>query len=241
MRAFETALKAMAVAALVLVTGCGDKFPDYHYKLTIYAGGKAYSSVREVRVTEISSIQSSIGKKAKYELSGEAVVLDIPGRSTPVFALLARPDDADYATYAPRVALMKFIEPVPRDYGQDDMDRQALELQRMVAVAGPRELPRTIPSPWRDGTLRQTWPFFVTFGNIADPKSVREVSPDSIGVERITLEITDEPVTTGIEGRLTWRKGFPQGMLNGDRFERGKSSALAAHIGAFDFSTEPTQ
>ena len=229
--------------ALSLLTGCGDKFPDYHYKLTIYAGGKDYSSVREVRVTEISSIQSSIGKKAKYELSGEAVVLDIPGRSAPVFALLARPDDADYATYAPRVALMKFIEPVPRDYGADDMDRQALELQRMVAVAGPRELPRTIPSPWRDGTLRQTWPFLVTFDTIADPKTVREVSPDSIGVERITLEITDEPVTTGIEGRLGWLHRYKaEGRtLNGSDGISISTNELKDTLGTGSFSTGTDQ
>lgn len=51
---------------------------------------------------------------------------------------------------------------------------------------------------------------FVTFDDPSDPKTVREVSPESIGVSRITIEITDEDVTTGIEERLPLptTKGF---------------------------------
>ena len=44
----------------------------------------------------------------------------------------------------------------------------------------------------------------VRFGNINDPKSVERVEPNQIGVRRIWLETTSEPVTTGIKLRLPW-------------------------------------
>ena len=47
-----------------------------------------------------------------------------------------------------------------------------------------------------------TWPMFVTFGDPDDPKTVREVSASELGVRNITIEITDEDVTEGIEERL---------------------------------------
>ena len=50
------------------------------------------------------------------------------------------------------------------------------------------------------------------FGDLADPKSVARVDPNDLaasfgpGVKlvRATIEITDDPVTTGIEKRLGW-------------------------------------
>ena len=171
---FGARLKVVALAAVCLLTGCDDRFPDYHYKMTIYVGGKAYSSVRGVKVTEVASVLSSLGKTDKTELSGEAVILDLPGRSSPVFALLARPDNADYGWYAPGYALMQGIAQTPDEVDGkplNGLDRTAIDLQHMVAVKGPKELPRSKNSPWRDGKVVQTWPFFVTFGDIKDPES----------------------------------------------------------------------
>ena len=226
--------KVMVLAAVCLLAGCDDRFPDYHYKMTIYVGGKAYSSVRAVKVTEVDSIMNSRGKTDKTELSGEAVVLDLPGRSVPVFALLARPDNADYGWQMPRYALMEGIPLVPNEIdgkALDEMDQAALDLQHMVAVKGPKELPRTIPAPWNRGRTGSAWPFFVTFGDITNPKTVHEVSPGEIGVSKITIEITDEPVTAGIERRLGWLSGLHGGYLSGRSTARGAPYGL--HGGFF--------
>lgn len=66
-------------------------------------------------------------------------------------------------------------------------------------------------------TLRETrdvsrnrYPLLVTFANIADPRSVQKVDPDNlaatfgpgVSLRRITLEITDEKVTSGEIARL---------------------------------------
>jgi hypothetical protein len=61
-------------------------------------------------------------------------------------------------------------------------------------------------------------PMLVRFRDIADPKTVERVDPNDLaasfgpGVKfsRATIEIVDDPVTTGIEKRLVWWNGpFP--------------------------------
>ncbi len=209
----------LAGCALLAVAGCGDdRFPDYNYKMTIYAHGQAYSTVRHVQVDESASIVDSGGTSVKNQIEGEAVILDT-GSGRPVFALLSRPDNADHAKYVAGWALSPHIPGAPKpgevgqaiaDYqdehrlSQDSFGRAAHALQAMVQIKGPKELPRTKPNddPYRGPREVELWPQFVTFADPADPTTVRAVSPDEIGVERITIEITDEPVTTGIEARL---------------------------------------
>ncbi len=62
----------------------------------------------------------------------------------------------------------------------------------------------------------------VTFGDLDDPTSVEEVDPDDLGatfgegnsLRRITVQITDDPVTTGIEKRLEWLSEYPEPRLD---------------------------
>ena len=51
---------------------------------------------------------------------------------------------------------------------------------------------------------RAEWPIMVRFRDLGDPKSVEKVDPNAIGVKRIGLETTTDPMTTGIEKRLGW-------------------------------------
>ena len=211
---------ALAFSAALLLAGCGDdRFPDYSYKMTIYADGKAFSSVRHIEVTEGSTIQDSSGRRVDYKLQGQAVILDLPDGRT-VYALLCKPDKAEYATLIAGAALMPHVArdaPLsPADQAMKEAreeqsppkpyTNQAEALQMMVKVKGPKDLTRFVPNPdlYRGPRRLDHWPMFVTFSDPKDPKTVREVSPESIGVDRITIEITDEPVTTGIEERLGW-------------------------------------
>lgn len=209
----------LAVVIALSLSACDDRFPDYSYKMTIYAGGKEFSSVRHVEVEEASSIVDSGGSTVKRRVEGEAVVLDLNGRT--YYALLSRPDNADYAQFVagmalsrsiPRPAEKNDVEQAVDEYRrensrQDSFGDAASGLQEMVQIEGPRDLPRTLP-PRRNRPPMQAWPTFVTFSDPKDPKTVREVSPDAIGVERITIEITDEDVTMGIEERLGWIRTF---------------------------------
>ena len=224
---------ALAVLGALVLSGCSRPVADYRYRMTIEVetpeGLKSYSSVREVTITEVSSINDSSRKALKYELKGEAVVLDLPNGQT-VFALLSRPDNVDYAIGIAGAALLS-------ERRADELSYEPF-LRRMVKVEGPRELPRTrLSAPPAKG-LTQLWPFFVRFRDINDPKSAEEVSPDALGggayVKRITIEVTDDDVTTGIEKRLSWLPTQHGSYLNGP-------SSRTAPFGFLDggaFSTE---
>jgi hypothetical protein len=72
--------------------------------------------------------------------------------------------------------------------------------RRMKAEFGTREIPR------------DDYPMLVTFGDIDDPTSVQRVDPENLAatfgagvrLKRITLTITDDPLTEKIEGVLGW-------------------------------------
>ena len=247
---------ATLLAAGLALGGCGDAFPDYHYKMTIYAGGKAFSSVRGIEQERVSSLADSSGSRVKTTLSGEAVIMDLNGRT--YYALLSKPDRPEYAAGVAGLALRPHV-PGEKPLGEVDraieeynesqqgrsptayLDDQASANQAMVEVAGPKDLPRTEPNtdPYRGPRSFDSWPMFVTFSDPRDPKSVREVSPESIGVSRITIEITNEDVTTGIEERLAWLVKFKtsSSRLSGNRSivvsNTDRSLAENLGIGAF--------
>ncbi len=243
----------MVAATLALtLSACGDdRFPDYHYKMTIYVdtpeGEKAFSSVRALTKTEGVTIQDSSGRRVDRKLVGQAVVLDLP--DGPVFALLARPDTgdfglgADYGSYIADFAIGPHVPgpaPDPRSdtlaNATDQLADDAEAAQRIAAFKGAVDLPRTRSNPdiYRRDKPQALWPLFVRFGDIADPKTVEEVSPDSIGVKRITIEITGEPVTVGIEKRLGWLATIHGGLLDGGAIMRSQGT-LPNKIGGGDF------
>src|SRR3546814_21113914 len=80
--------------------------------------------------------------------------------------------------------------------GTESLDRMAATQRAMVKIAGPVDLPRTRPNPFPGGNPRElgAWPLFVTFDDPRNPRPVREVSPDNVGVSRIQIKITgDDP------------------------------------------------
>lgn len=79
----------------------------------------------------------------------------------------------------------------------------------VLMIEGEVEVPRAWP-PVGHLDERLAYPMLVTFGDIDDPTSVERVDTDDLAarfgmgyaLERITVQITDDPVTTGIEARL---------------------------------------
>jgi hypothetical protein len=203
----------LAVGAAVLLTGCGDdRWPDYNYKMTVYVGGKAFSTVRRVEQKEGFSAADSSGRSVTRSLQGEAVIIEL-GEGRTYYALLGKPDEPEYAQKVAGYALLPLVPEFERDPRFDDyhnetdadaLGRSAEQQQKMVAIKGPQALPRTRPSPdpYRGPRQLDNWPMFVTFDDPKDPKTVREASPDSIGVSKVSIEIVDEEVTTGIDVRL---------------------------------------
>jgi hypothetical protein len=229
------AVFAIVFASLGLAA-CDDRLPDYSYKMTVYAGGKAFSSVRHVAVEEVPSIVDSGGTTIKRRVDGQAVILDLGGST--YYALLAPPGAPDYPAFAAGMALAPLIPKPAAHSPEDNFGDVSRGLQAMVKVKGPHDLPREIDSG--AATPRQPWPMFVTFDDPSDPTTVREVSPTGIGVSRITIEITHDDVTTGIEDRLPWLPGYKKARmrLSGNKsivISHGDHS-LAEHIGAGEFT-----
>src|SRR5690242_12999462 len=129
---------------------------------------------------------------AGEETSGEAVVLDL-GESGLVFALL-RGRTLDL--WEPPASLL--FGAFGDTFGPE---REALPKIRMLQRERAR---REVPPKYL--------PMLVHFRDINDPKSVEQIDPANfaatlgigIALRRVTIEITDDPITTGIEKRLPW-------------------------------------
>jgi len=66
------------------------------------------------------------------------------------------------------------------------------------------ELPKQAPAPF--GGMMQNWPVMVRFRDMKDPASIEQVDASKIGVKRIWLQATRDPISTGLEKRLLWLK-----------------------------------
>lgn len=132
------------------------------------------------------------GAKYHLALQGEAVAVEAaPGKV--LFALLAGPSGSS-SEYAGLMALYRFgVTPLGgHNFPWAEADFAGVRAARRK---GPADLPTEL------------LPMLVTFRDIADPKSVERVDPNNLAaafgpgvtLKRATLEITDQPITTGIE------------------------------------------
>ncbi|MBL9062972.1 hypothetical protein [Tabrizicola sp.] len=138
-----------------------------------------------------------------YDLTGEAVVVEVaPGRF--LFALLKGAGTTEYmgsvagASIAGREG--RAIDGALFDEVRDKRDRAAGVI--------------TVPEG--------QYPMLVTFGEIADPASVKLVDPGDLAASfgpgvrltTVVVEVTDEAVTEGVvEGPLGWLGPYPEPAL----------------------------
>jgi len=187
----------LALAALAL-TGCGNRSSTFRYRLTVEVdtpqGVKTGSSVIEVDLTDTGDgawvLPDARGINA--ELRGEAVAVDLPGGQA-LFALLRTEQDGDAAVWFAHRAVN-----APPQFDGEYAGIRRTDYMKEHKLAGVLE-----------GANR---PMLVTFGDPADPTSVARVDPDDLAatfgngviLRGITVQLTDDPVTSGIEERLGW-------------------------------------
>lgn len=213
-----------ASAALSALTGCDIFFPPatLRYRMTVEVetpqGLRTGSSVIEATIHSGPGWGDASG--ISYELHGEAVAIDLPNGKT-LFALLDAPGGSDPASYHAHLfneALAmgaSSAPPMPRLF-------KAWEWREERKVA--RQLKPSFELP------QAKLPLFVTFGDIRDPKSVMLVDPNDLAarfgagtkLRRITVQITDDPVTIQVGKRLRWLGKYPEPRLD------------AAYKGSFD-------
>ncbi|MEQ1710633.1 MAG: hypothetical protein ABL908_04440 [Hyphomicrobium sp.] len=88
-------------------------------------------------------------------------------------------------------------------------------------------------------------PDLVTFEDVSDPRTVMEVDPAApekalgagVSFGAVTLEITGEPVTTGIETRLGWLVGMNL-YLDGQKYRASNTFANSVHSNYFREGTK---
>lgn len=238
-RVFGRGVVALVVGGMALaLSGCSIQSETYRYRLTVEVdtpeGVKTGSSVIEVQVSETGKdalvTPEASGINSKYK--GEAVAVDL-GDGRYLFALLR---GESYTGEASRIAAAAFNPP---RYG-NEVDYNYLErIRDMKNMDGVAEVPR------------DAWPMLVSFGDLADPTSVELVDLDDlpasfgegVSLRRITVQMTDDPVTTGIEKRLGWLNSYRDLHFDGTSTvsEDLTTADLRAHLTAGSFSTEFAQ
>jgi hypothetical protein len=167
--------------------GCAENH-RWNQKLTLVidtpAGEVTGSSVIEVRASFYENGMAFTNTELTRSLTGEATVVEVlPGRY--LFALLGGNEG--------------LIFDVAKDHFTGS-DRGAW-LRAIPDLTGPVAIPT------------DELPLLVTFDNITDPLTVRQVDPADldtvfgagVSLTTATLEVTDEPVTTGrVERVLKW-------------------------------------
>jgi len=217
----------LALAAATTLSGCWRPTEELRYRLTVEVetpqGLRTGSSVIEVRGVKNPDWVTPEGRGTRGSYRGEAVAVDLPGGRT-LFALLK--GDEGSQSDALNYPWLAFRDRLKNSSDFLDELRRLRQLQGEVA-----ELPATrIVDHYENGDLIHTetpsYPLFVTFRDIRDPRSVERVDPNAldknfgsgIRLRRITVQATDDKLTTGIGKRLKWLPNVYK-ILHGQDFK----------------------
>lgn len=222
--------------AAFALAACDDATPDYRYRLTVEVetpeGLRSGSGVIEVEQRMGRSSMNPAGRKILRRARGEAVAVDLPDGRT-LYVLLRSDGNIDWATYVMQM-LAPDIEGEPWEEAFDNV----------LLIEGEVELPRTRPTE-EHLDERSAYPILVTFGDESDPTTVERVDPDNLTasfgerymLERITVQLTDDPVTTGLDERLGWLPDYYDKMLDGQTINTiYAENRLANDLSQGDFS-----
>jgi hypothetical protein len=229
---------ALAAVAALALAGC--RTESYRYKLTLVVntpeGVKRGSSVVEVVFWDVVIP----ARGTMHKLRGEALYLDLGAGARPLIALLT---DQLHPRY--NIDVRWFSDGGPsyflleRLYGlrppSPPTTTVLAYISKLASMRGPRKMtPDDLPD-------------LVTFADVDEPKSVIEVDRNdpqgslgpNITWHEITLEITDEPITTGIEKKLPWIGEYFQKnlRLNGSSYH--DNNELANILSWYDFDQSP--
>jgi len=190
-------LGMLAGGAVALLSGCGlFGNPSYRFKMTVDVetpeGLKTGSSVYEVETTGSRDLVAG-GKGSRFMFRGEAVAVDLPDGRT-LFALLSTLAMSGLDVLP--VSSMVAMDP--------NFDYDWMASTKRIASGDGIKSSAEVPAGY--------YPLLVTFTDIDDPSSVQRVDPANLAasfgpgirLKRITVEVTDDDVTTGIEKRLQW-------------------------------------
>jgi hypothetical protein len=222
----------VTAALLTSLSACSRELPSYRYRLTVEVdtpeGLRTGSSVIEVRTFRASEFPGATAGGVDGRIRGQAVAVDLGARGILFVLLKGRDSPTQIGSLA-----MPALLPQPPDPGgtADGLGNNIAALKRVRGAA---------PVP------PETYPMLVRFGDIRNPASVAEVDPANVSasfgpgvrLRRMTAEITDDDVTTGIEERLPWWDEYRGRRLDGAPvgIEDLRNPILAHHLAQGSFS-----
>lgn len=147
-------------------------------------------------------------------VKGEAVAVDLPNGQT-LFILLRTASNADWAAGVPG------IDPPDDPKRPMNADEHEAEAGRQVAWIRAN---RNVHYLWGGNVpanRAQYLPYMVRFDNLSDPSSIERVMPQNLpasfgqgySLKSLSVQITKEPITRGIDRRLRWLGRFPEPRL----------------------------
>jgi hypothetical protein len=218
---------AAAVAILVLnwwiLDGSTTRPRVIRSRLTLVVetpeGERSGSSVTQNTTYFAGGLTRAQGWGLTEQLVGEAVVIDLGQRGI-LFSTFERPSTLSRSGGD---AYSAGVTPFPQEKFRGEYSANASINERYAAYLD--DLNRLKP---KSELLLENVPVLVRFDNLNDPTSVVLVDPldlaasfgPGVAFKGATVEITDDPITHGIEARLPWLKSsteaptlFPQAYL----------------------------
>ncbi|MCA0432574.1 MAG: hypothetical protein LCH46_04860 [Proteobacteria bacterium] len=213
-------LSALLVLLALPLSGCVLPSWEWHQKLTVVvdtpAGERSGSAVIYEKV--LLGQLPAMANGISYTIRGEATVVEVaPGRY--MFAVLSGLKTEALASTV---------------YRKNRNDDAEVTFDYVVKTRESRLVPRNM------------YPLLVTFYDINDPRTVREVDPDDLArtfgpgysLKRIEVQITDEPLTNEIVKLLPWFERHLDVYFDGSKFSNVQNPNLSNHLGSSHFKTE---
>lgn len=227
MRTLGIIAASLAVIALALYGGSLWAFPSvtvrYRLTLVVDVDGRPHtgSGVVEVTRQDTTRVFGAIGGVGAI-IKGEAIGVDLGERGT-LFVIMHGRDlgVAEDRTFPSYILFYAFAD-------QLEKGGRGLDQLRVLKARHPRTEIST-----------SLIPMLVRFRDIANPATIEVVDASNlaasfgpnVALQRATIEITDDPVTTGIEKKLPWlneMKGYLDGSLT--HYKNIPSNALSAAV-----------
>ena len=247
---------------LVLLTclflcGCsvlsGSQYPSFRYRMTVEVetpqGLRTGSSVVEVRSWTTGDNILGAPHIFGTAIKGQAVVVDLPGGQN-LFALQNVGLIFQFTPY-PTEDTMENREK-EKGFMQWKTDWQRVQIDRVIANKALLTLPRFRDSIEAGAQPSSGYPTLVTFKDINDPQTISLVDPDNLSatfdpgikLRRITVQITDDAVTTDINKRLPRAFWLKWGKINSAYYNENVGRAppavqpLTSKFSRDDFTSE---
>ncbi len=231
---------ALTGLALMTTTGCGNS-AEVRYKVTVEIDDNGTPRSGS-SVWSWSLRKPTVALASRYDgrFRGEAVAVDL-GKGGTLFALL-RAEDGSPGT------VQMWPERLFEDLGSGFGDRPR-SIRQIASNEGiVRTLPRWRPAISRSREPTVQYPLLVRFRSLGRPESVEAVDPaaldksfgEGVKLRRITVQITNEAATSGIEKRLGWLEaaGKTRATLIPNPPRRLRDARPVQLVGPSAFSTE---